>query len=195
MALACNIEIEGQEASKCVLLPHALYLLPDRRAADASFELVWCDGCNELTAGELLDLPDSVKARLDAGKNGTLPREWKALVASDEDYLRRWLYGLQQTIAFLEIRKSLPRCLECGGKNIQPMYNEKSDMTTLPNGDRCTLSYSIASTSVCNRLKVLSLDGEVLGEIGRYDINGNKIDCQFPYRILMEIVEDAGIVT
>ena len=193
MVLAADIKIDGSDELKFVLLPNGLYLMPEDQLADATFSLIWCDNCSDLQAGEWFDTPENVEAMIAAAESGNLRNDLQFLYARDEDMLKRSLIGWRQTLRFLLSRKLPARCIGCGGTNIQQINKSQSTLPTTR--QQFTVSNVFASTSIDHRLTILSLDGVMLGEIGRYDVNGNRIDATYSYDILMEILNDASIAT
>lgn len=193
MVLATDIAIDGVDEGKCVLFPNALYVLPSQQTADALFTLVWCDDCGDLTAGECLDDPSRVQTMINDIQRGHLPDVWRVLFDSDSA-IQLELQRLKQTQRFLRLRETPRRCLRCAGTRIGDVETD-GDAGVLPNGSTFTANRFFANTSICNRLTILDLGGKAIGEIGRYDINGNCIDCTYPLNVLAEILEDAGIMT
>jgi hypothetical protein len=146
------------------------YLLPNNEEIYADRTTGWCDSCKNIRPIE--HLPDETRI---CDRVDSMNRELKRLTSSfigrlfpatkrNIAYLKSELRELEKTLYFVSIRKSPPRCLICGNKDVfQIDFSSKDGKIEHPG---CA-GELITNTSGA-RYAFRSLDR-------LYDVEGNKI--------------------
>lgn len=191
MVLACDIKFDEGRVRTLVLLPNGLYLAPDERLADADFSLIWCRDCGRLTAGEWLEPAEFLESQIAACESENPTPEMSFLYGKDVTARKQAAESCRRKLGALRSRTAPPRCIDCSGTEIE--FIDDRHAVLPPTGERFDVSAVFANTSIDNRLTILSVDGFVLGEIARLDVQGIRIDCTYSYSALLSMLAEAGI--
>lgn len=167
MVLACDITIDGKQDALVVLLPNALYLLPDERLANVSTALIWCNSCGDFVAGERIDTRESLEALLAQATVGDLPAPYNFIFEDDPIRIEKYRESLRRTLHWMNLRKSPARCLTCRSTEILDVSSVRNEGFIDALGRVVTYSFVFASTSIDHRLSLYDLECNYLGEISR----------------------------
>lgn len=188
MVLACTITIDGNENAAFVLLPNALYILPDRSLARVSSHLVWCDACDDFRAGENIEPISSIEERLAKSIANELPEYHSFIFRDDHDQIEKFCNSMKRTLHWMSLRQSRPKCLTCGSARISPIRSENDDSYVDKRGRLVSYSNVFASTSIDHRLSLYDSDGVLIGEISRICPGSTDlIDDDYSYDKIVEI--------
>lgn len=194
--LACDIRVEGKDGEQFVVLPICLYVLDDRRLAPLSCALVWCDSCQDFTAGECLDSTEWIKD-LAMYRRGEVP-EGLAFIygVGDEraEKIDRETASLERQLHWRRMRRSPPRCLSCGSIENRPIKETGPDALVHPITKRhLKLSWVFAITSMDHSLFAYTAEGDLLGEISRVSPGADFLDDASPHEIIAQRLRDIGV--
>jgi hypothetical protein len=199
MVLACSLTIDGKEDAALVLLPNAIYLLPDATLANVLSELVWCRSCDDFRAGESIDSRESTELQLCemdsilAQEADVWPEMYRFIYNGNREQLASYRDTLKRTLHWMDFRKSPPRCLSCGGIDVEPVSHDSfvDGRGRVVN----SISHVFASTSIDHELSLYDPDGNHLGEISRIcPDTSDFIDDAYDYHRIVEMLkaEQAG---
>lgn len=182
MVLACDITINGQKDALIVLLPNALYLLPDETLADVSTGLVWCNSCGDFSAGERIETRESVETLLAQSTVGDLSEPYCFIFNDDPLQIDRHRESLKRTLHWMDLRQSPARCLHYYSSDIVQVSSASDEEFIDGLGRTATYSHVFASTGIDHRLSLYDLECNHLGEISRICPETSKfIDDGYPY--------------
>lgn len=194
MTLLYEIEVETDEKPIHVLLPYAIYVLPNQRLADLQSTLVWCDNCGSYSAGEDLLSPETLRQSIDDAESGDWPDTFDFLYGDELAPRLKVLASWKRSLQWRKERISPAKCLDCGSVQIRTF--DESDPATLfdpPTNRPIKLRCCLASTSIDNRLYLYSAEGDLLAETSRTDPNGDGyIDDASPYSVIRKTLDAAG---
>ncbi len=190
MVLACDITIDGKEGALVVLLPNALYLLPDERLANVSTDLIWCNSCGNFVAGESIDSRESLEASLAQAMVGELPAPYDFIFKDDPIQIEKYRESLRRTLHWMNQRKSPARCLTCRSTEIRDVSSARNEAFIDALGRVVTYSFVFASTAIDDRLSLYDLECNYLGEISRIcPETTNFIDDGYAYDKIVAMLE------
>lgn len=193
MVLCCDITSERTNDKTFVLLPNGLYVSQDESLAPLWATLTWCNCCSQFRPGEYIDSIDSIQQVIDELESGQLSDTWRFIYGDDKDKLRKAIASQKRRLQWRQLRKSPPKCLECGSTALRNFKSSNPSSLVDPGtGDGFTLSESFASTSIDHRLSLFTSEGDFRGEISRFDSHSNTfIDDSYSRSAVLALLESS----
>ena len=164
MCLVGEINTTDNESLASVILPHCAYVLPDGSHAPASNAVVWCDDCDDFTAGESLPNLTSLQNSLADASTTPMSDNILFITNGDTDAQQRIIDDATKRIEWLPHRKDQPKCFECGSINITRLPDDRSEFKHPDSGESISISIVFGSTSIDTILFLLDVDGNRLGQ-------------------------------
>jgi hypothetical protein len=195
--LACDIRVDGEDAEQFVVLPICLYVLNERRLATLDCALVWCDSCQDFQAGESLDSTEWIESELARYRRGEVPEGLTFIYGEGDERAEkivREIASLERKLHWRRMRRSPPRCLNCGSIKNRPIHETDPDSLLHPITKRhLKLSWVFAFTSLDHSLFAYTAEGELLGEISRVSPDSEFLDDAAPYEIIAQRLRGIGV--
>ncbi|PQO43776.1 hypothetical protein [Blastopirellula marina] len=195
MAFVCDIQIEGDPEVAPLKFCDALYVVADERQLVAFAPVVvWCEVCDSFQAGESPDSPEDIRKHIRDAEEGTFQGVANFLLESP-DQIRQWAAYWQRQLTCRLVRQSPPKCLCCGSTAIWGLDERSPNSFVIPSsGKLAALSLTFDESAVDKRLRLYTPEGDLLGEIPRYDpCNNRQFDDSTPYDVVMTMLRTMGL--